>query len=131
MAIEIEGVDVARMEAEAGGHRVQRVPPTEKRGRVHTSTVTVAVIDPSSNGDAVFDLRSDSDFEIVFFSGTGAGGQHRNTHMNSVKCLHRPTGIVETRQSRVKAANIRGAKDAILARLDEAAWASACGETRA
>jgi len=74
---------------EAGGHRFQRVPPTEQRGRVHTSTVTVAVF--ASERPAVeIDL---SQVKLEWFSGTGAGGQHRNKHQNSCRVLHVPTGI--------------------------------------
>lgn len=84
------------MEAESGGHRVQRVPPTEKRGRVHSSTVTVAVLSPGSN-----DRRIDgADFAVAWFSGTGAGGQHRNKHQNSARVTHLPTGLVRTAQTR-------------------------------
>lgn len=75
---------------EAGGHRWQRIPPTEKRGRVHTSTVTVAVL-----SDAVaksVQLR-DSDLEESFVRGSGAGGQHRNKTATCVVLLHKPTKI--------------------------------------
>jgi peptide chain release factor 1 len=75
---------------EGGGHRWQRVPPTEKRGRVQTSTVTVAVID----ADAAPNTRIDpSDVEISVSRGSGPGGQHRNKTESCVTATHRPTGI--------------------------------------
>lgn len=80
---------MARWKPEAGGHRFQRVPPTERRGRVHTSTVTVAVF-PSEREGPRFDL---ADVRFEWFSGTGAGGQHRNKHQNSCRAFHTPTGL--------------------------------------
>lgn len=74
--------------AEAGGHRWQRVPPTEKRGRVHTSTVTVAVVSGSVSG---FRLDPTEVVETVT-RGSGAGGQHRNTTDSAVRVRHEPTG---------------------------------------
>ena len=75
---------------EAGGHRWQRVPPTEKRGRVQTSTVTVAVLPEPDTAT----LRiPDSDIVWEATKGSGAGGQHRNTTMSAVKARHVPTGI--------------------------------------
>ncbi len=81
---------------ESGGHRIQRVPPTERKGRVHTSTVTVAVIDPAE----VTTVVKESDLRIEWYSGTGAGGQHRNKHQNSCRITHIPTGTVATAQCR-------------------------------
>lgn len=96
------------------------MPPTERRGRVHTSTVTVAVIDPDVAVDDAFSCRSDNDFHIEWFSGSGAGGQHRNRHMNSCRVRHIPTGITEARQGRERASNLRDAKAAIITALDAA-----------
>lgn len=75
---------------EGGGHRWQRVPPMEKRGRVHSSTVTVAVMQEISAAESPLDLR-----DVVFetYRGSGPGGQHRNTSDTAVKATHRPTGI--------------------------------------
>lgn len=72
------------------------MPPTERKGRVHTSTVTVAVIEPGSRPFKI-DAR---DVRIEWYSGTGAGGQHRNKHQNSCRITHRPTGVVATAQCR-------------------------------
>lgn len=105
------------MAVEAGGHRIQRVPPTEKRGRVHTSTVTVAVMAPEEIAAVAV---NDADLQVTWFSGTGKGGQHRNKHQNSCRVLHLPSGITETRQSREKEANLRDAKAAIAERLRKA-----------
>jgi peptide chain release factor 1 len=75
---------------EAGGHRWQRVPPTEKRGRVHTSTVTVAVLSDPTDADVRLDMR---DVDVRTTRGSGPGGQHRNTSDTAVQVTHRPTGI--------------------------------------
>jgi peptide chain release factor 1 len=74
---------------EAGGHRWQRIPPSEKRGRVHTSTVTVAVLDPVRRMRFALDLR---EVEIKKSLGTGPGGQHRNKTESCVTATHLPTG---------------------------------------
>ena len=98
MHILVEGTDLSGLENECGGHRIQRVPPTERKGRVHTSTVTVAVI------DRIAENRSASipicDLKIEWYSGTGAGGQHRNKHQNSCRITHIPSGLVATAQTR-------------------------------
>ena len=75
---------------EAGGHRWQRIPPTERRGRVHTSTVTVAVLDPLQRTRFALDP---SEVEIKKSLGTGPGGQHRNKTESCVTATHRPTGL--------------------------------------
>lgn len=98
---------------EAGGHRWQRVPPTEKRGRVHTSTVTVAVLDP--NVGSRFRL-AESDVEIRTTRGSGPGGQHRNKTDSCVVATHKPTGtkvrvdMKSQHQSRTVALQILAAK---------------------
>src|SRR3569833_578739 len=85
IVIEMQGSDVFRMDGEAGGHRVQRIPPTERRGRVHSSTITVAVLDPGASPEAPPLLR-DADLKVEWFGGTvGAGGQHRNKHENACR----------------------------------------------
>lgn len=75
---------------EAGGHRWQRIPPNEKRGRVHSSTITVAVMSEPAAGD--LELRHE-DLEEEFMRGSGAGGQNRNKRDTAVRLRHRPTGI--------------------------------------
>ena len=102
------------LDNEAGGHRVQRVPANDRLKRVHTSTVTVAVLAPSapSSTDVALDP---SDLEVEWFSGTGAGGQHRNKKRTSCRVRHVPTGVVETRQGRDREANRRDATEALRA----------------
>lgn len=75
---------------ESGGHRWQRLPPTERRGRVHTSTVTVVVMPVVEEID--WRLR-DADLEITTMRGSGAGGQHRNRTESAVRMRHLPTGL--------------------------------------
>jgi len=120
ISIEITGKNLSGLSNEAGGHRIQRVPPTEKRGRVHTSTVTVAVIDPESQSTSPLARRANSDYRIEWFSGSGAGVQHRNKHQNSCRMIHIPTGLVETCQGREREANQRQARASLDARLDTA-----------
>ncbi len=119
ISLDISGDDLHGLAKEAGGHRIQRVPPNEKRGRVHTSTVTVAIIDPgSANAREATDSRADSDFQIEWFHGTGKGGQHRNKHANCCRLIHLPTGIVQTATGRTRPSNLREAREALIARLD-------------
>lgn len=75
---------------EAGGHRFQHVPKHDKRGRVHTSTVTVAVLPVPTEVELRLDPR---DLEITTCRGSGPGGQHRNKTESVVQIRHRPTGI--------------------------------------
>jgi peptide chain release factor 1 len=76
---------------EGGVHRVQRVPDTEKQGRIHTSTITVAVM-PIIEKDSDFKLDP-KDIEIVISTSQGAGGQSVNTTYSAVRMKHTPTGI--------------------------------------
>src|SRR5207244_794834 len=70
--------------------RWQRVPPTERRGRVHTSTVTVAVLDATIDRTAELDP---DDIELRVSRGSGPGGQHRNKTESCVTAVHKPTGL--------------------------------------
>lgn len=74
------------------------MPPTERKGRVHTSTVTVAVIDADAGIGPV--TIPESDLRIEWYSGTGAGGQNRNKVMCSCRLTHIPTGLVRSSQTR-------------------------------
>ena len=75
---------------ESGGHRWQRIPPTERHDRVHTSTVTVAVLHEPTDGE----LRiPDSDLDITTTRGSGPGGQNRNKVESVIVIRHKPTGI--------------------------------------
>ena len=77
-------------EHESGGHRWQRVPPTEKKGRVHSSTVTVAVIKEVPIKKLSLNLE---DVEIETYRSSGPGGQHRNKSDTAVRVTHKPTKI--------------------------------------
>jgi peptide chain release factor 1 len=108
------------LDGESGRHQIQRVPPTEKRGRTHTSSITVSVLDPSGIAiNSKYDLIDDKYFKIEWFSGTGKGGQHRNKKQNSCKLTHIPTGICEVRQGRSREINFSDAKQSILRTLVE------------
>ena len=119
MYIEVEGKDLTSIEGEAGGHRISRVPPTEKKGRVQTSTVTVAVINSSVKSNTLADSREESDFKIEWFSGTGSGGQHRNKHQNSCRLIHVPTGTEQIAQTRSRTSSLNQAKSGIITILDK------------
>ena len=88
----MSGADVyASMKFESGVHRVQRVPETETQGRIHTSTVTVAVLPEAE--DVSVEI-SDKDLRIDTYRSSGAGGQHINKTDSAVRITHIPTGIV-------------------------------------
>lgn len=76
---------------ESGGHRWQRIPPTERNGRVHTSTVTVAVLPEPTETE--INIR-ESDLEWSACRGSGAGGQHRNVTDSAVLLRYKPSGLV-------------------------------------
>lgn len=102
---------------EAGGHRWQRIPPTERRGRVHTSTVTVAVLDPAAAATFQLDL---SEVEIKKSLGTGPGGQHRNKTESCVTATHRPTGLAVRVDMRSQQQSLSVALQILAAKLADA-----------
>lgn len=106
------------MKNESGGHRIQRVPPTERKGRVHTSTVTVAVIDGGGYSSTT-DIP-EKDLRIEWYSGTGAGGQYRNKHQNSCRITHLPTGITAKAECRSRQNSLAEAVASIQHQVDEA-----------
>lgn len=81
----------SRLKFESGVHRVQRVPDTESQGRIHTSTVTVAVLPEAEDVEYEIDPN---DLKIDTFRSSGAGGQHINKTSSAIRITHLPTGMV-------------------------------------
>ncbi len=102
---------------ESGVHRVQRVPTTEKRGRVHTSTATVAVLPEIKDSEIRLNPQ---DIDIQFFRAGGHGGQNVNKVSTAVRLTHRPSGIVVTaREERFQEQNREIAMSILRSRLWE------------
>ena len=110
---------------ESGVHRIQRIPETEKSGRVHTSTASVAVL-PIVEAKAV-DIK-EGDLEVTFSRAGGPGGQNVNKVETAVRILHKPTGIVvASRTERFQHANREKAMEVLRAKLFEAQKEQAVG----
>ena len=89
-SVEGEGA-YAKLKYESGVHRVQRVPETETQGRIHTSTITVAVLPEMEEVDVEI---NPADLEFQTYRSSGAGGQHINKTESAIRIIHHPTGVV-------------------------------------
>lgn len=108
---------VSIFEFEAGGHRFQRVPPTEKRGRTQTSTITVAALSETKAAQIRLDPN---DLQEQFVRGSGPGGQHRNKTSSAVHLKHIPSGLkVFVDDGRSQKAAREAARDLLKFRLQQ------------
>jgi len=114
------------LKQESGVHRVQRVPETEKSGRVHTSTASVAVLPIVEPKEVEI---KDFDLEVTFSRAGGPGGQNVNKVETAVRILHKPTGIVVScRSERFQHANREKAMEVLRAKLFEEKRTQEVGE---
>lgn len=115
---EIDGENIFEdLKQESGVHRIQRIPKTEKSGRVHTSTASVAVLPEAEHKEVPI---NPSDLEISFFRSSGPGGQNVNKVETAVRLTHKPTGTVVTSQTgRSQYANREAAMNILRAKIYE------------
>lgn len=118
LTLEIVGTDAYEaLRYETGVHRVQRVPLTEKSGRIHTSTASVAVL--PIRAKPKFEIKSD-DIDMEFSRSGGAGGQNVNKVETAVRLIHKPTGIdVRSSSERSQLANREKAMQILSAKLEQ------------
>ncbi|MBQ8410381.1 MAG: peptide chain release factor 1 [Ruminiclostridium sp.] len=116
-SIEGEGA-YAKLKYESGVHRVQRVPETEAQGRIHTSTITVAVLPEMEEVDIEI---NPADLEFQTYRSSGAGGQHINKTESAIRIIHHPSGvIVECQEERSQHKNKDKAMKMLYTKLYEA-----------
>jgi len=117
------------LKQESGVHRVQRIPATEKSGRVHTSTATVAILPVVESKEVNI---NQGDLEITFSRAGGPGGQNVNKIESAVRILHKPSGIVVScREERNQHANRERAMEVLRAKLYEIQQSKEAGDIAA
>ncbi|PJC70155.1 MAG: peptide chain release factor 1 [Candidatus Tagabacteria bacterium CG_4_8_14_3_um_filter_41_8] len=116
--MEIKGLGIFKaLKYESGVHRIQRIPKTEKSGRIHTSTASVAILPIPKVSE--IDIRP-SDLEMTFARSSGPGGQNVNKVETAVRILHKPTGfVVFSQEERSQQKNREQAMKVIRAKLAE------------
>lgn len=111
----VKGDSAREFLQENGGHRFQRIPPTERKGRVHTSTITVACYELKHSSVPL----NPSDVEIQTTRGSGPGGQHKNKVESCVTAIHIPTGLSVRIDGRSQFANRKVALELLELKIQE------------